>query len=78
MISQQALKKAPVKPSGPGALSEGMEYLVFFYLFLGERQLQIGEIVLVVAKGMPIDCGSSRHRGANVIFEIISNHLFFS
>ena len=29
MISQQALKKAPVKPSGPGALSEGMEYIVF-------------------------------------------------
>ena len=32
MISQQALKKAPVKPSGPGALSEGMEYIVFLSL----------------------------------------------
>ena len=32
MISQQALKKAPVKPSGPGALSEGIEYIVFLSL----------------------------------------------
>ena len=39
MVSQQALKKVPVKPSGPGALSEGMEYIVFFYLVLGERHL---------------------------------------
>ena len=30
MVSQQALKKAPVKPSGPGALSEGMAYTMFF------------------------------------------------
>jgi len=30
MISQQALKKAPVKPFGPGTLSKGMEYIVFF------------------------------------------------
>lgn len=28
MISQEALKKAPVKPSGPGALSDGMESIV--------------------------------------------------
>ena len=28
MMSQQALKKAPVKPSGPGALSGGMDFIV--------------------------------------------------
>lgn len=27
---QEALKKAPVKPSRPGALCEGMEFMVFF------------------------------------------------
>jgi hypothetical protein len=29
IIPQHALKKAPVKPSGPGALSEGMTFIVF-------------------------------------------------
>ena len=33
--------------------------------------------MLVVAKGLPIDCGSSRNHGANVIFKVISYHLFF-
>ena len=30
IISQHALKKAPVNPSGPGALLDGMELIVFF------------------------------------------------
>ena len=28
IISQQVLKKGPVNPSGPGALSDGMEFIV--------------------------------------------------
>ena len=30
IISQQDLKKAPVNPSGPGALSDGMELIMCF------------------------------------------------
>jgi hypothetical protein len=30
IVSQQALKKAPMKPSGPGALTEGSEKTASF------------------------------------------------
>jgi hypothetical protein len=36
MVSQHALKKAPVKPSGPGALSDGIEFMIF-WIFSWEK-----------------------------------------
>jgi hypothetical protein len=39
IVSQQVLKKAHVKPSGPGALSDGMGSYCVFDLLLRERCL---------------------------------------
>ena len=48
-----------------------------FYLIMGERHLQIGEIMLIVAKGLPVYGGSSRDRGADVVCKITLYHLFY-
>lgn len=76
IISQQVLKNAPVKPSGPGALSLGMEFSIFNF-FLGGRILQRREILGGVAKRWPQKGEWPWRCRSKVVAEVISNQLFF-